>query len=298
MVLKYYIVLIQFYPRAQKSLNMDYRKSWEDNLPLPPFELLEEFVVKNPIYYKESGDTKKTHLKFGNFTFNEKNWLLSSKLGKEEDSKDQKMDEKGDFFEEPCTRYPHVSVIWDRSEQAILIQKNTSVFPKIQTLIDSLKSYFDTLLTEYDIITILSLKNSHEKFWDIISDCSKIYKIEFTLNMPNFLGKTNQSIKEVLDDVQELYHSTSCKLSIMNEEGNIVASPEDMAIKNMENWVSAGGGKWEIEAERISTGSKGSVTSEEFPEILEYSDNEEFEEPKRIKIIIEKSRVIHGSNDQ
>lgn len=230
--MKYFVARIQFYKSEQKRLS-------KKESPEKPIELIERLLRENP-EYKPENEKRGIGLLFGNFMPNTGE-LVAARVGRSKEGLWEDYDIKAKkFIETPKTKFPSVLILWDSAEQAIIVERRTTIFPIIQSFFNSLENHFNSLLRPYEIrVSIIPLTRDID-FWNTIENYDEIYSVTFDLRMPNFLGITNKSVKEILEHVRQENNGSELSTTISNENGTLKLI-RDSWVTPFVNWIKLGG---------------------------------------------------------
>lgn len=264
--MKFYVARISFLPSVQKRLI-------KHEIDMSPIELLAKLLVDS-VEYTPKNRNYGIDLLFGNFILSEPdNQLLAFKLGRSKAIEVSKYDydyNKKEFLEISDTTQPNVLVLWDSDQQVILVERNTSVFQKYETVLKSIECHFNNLLGGYELIVNVIPLTEEMEFWKFIGMYDYIYKIDFQLIAPNFFGNTQKSVKEMLVAVEDEYNATELSTQIANPTGAIEVSDSDTRINSFLNWIKEGGGRWLIDVMRKG-GKKVTIKSSQNAKLVESS---------------------------
>lgn len=186
--MKVHIARLSFISPLQKKLS---KSKFEGT----PIELAEKLLVDHPRYSpkKKRGFVS---LIFGGFIISTDGRLMSAKLGKPKEVKLPDYDnDKIDFLDKKGTLYPHVYLLWDRDEQVILIERDTSVFQNYETVLKSIEDHLNELLAEYELRVFIEPLTEKTDFWKAIRTYKYLYGVNFELHMPNFFWQYPKSYK-------------------------------------------------------------------------------------------------------
>lgn len=252
--MKFHIARLSFVPSVQKIL---VAPKFEGT----PIELAEKLLVEHTRYTSKNREGfTSTSLIFAGFISGTDGRLLSAKLGK---AKEVKLldydDDKPDFLDTERTSYPYVYLLWDRDEQVILVQKNTSVFQDYEAVLNSIEDHLNNLLAEYELRVFVEPLTEKADFWRTIQMLKYIYEVTFELHMPNFLGKTQKHLKEALETFSEEYNATGVSTRISNPDGRLNIQESDPQTNTDLEWITKGGGSWSINGKK--EGKRTKITS-------------------------------------
>jgi len=268
--MKVHIARLSLVPSAQKTLV-------EPRFEGTRIELAERLLVEHTRYIpkKKQGFIS---LIFGGFIFETDGRLLSAKLGK---AKEMKLldydDDKKDFLDMEYTSYPYVYLLWDRDEQVMLIERDTSVFRNYETVLNSIEDHLNNLLAEYELRVFIEPLTEKADFWRTIQMFKYIYEVTFELHMPNFLGKTQGHLKEILKMFEEEYNATGVSTRISNPDGRLDIPEYDPQTNTNLEWITKGGGSWSISGKKEGRKIRTKITSTKSQNIKTEETSIEFE---------------------
>lgn len=252
--MKVHIARLSFISPSQKTLS---NSKFEGT----SIELAEKLLVDHPSYSpkKKRGFVS---LIFGGFIIGTDGRLLSAKLGKAKEVKLPDYDkDKIDFLDKKGMLYPHVYLFWDRDEQVILIERDTSVFQNYETVLKSIEDHLNGLLAEYELRVFIEPLTEKTDFWNAIRTYEYLYGVNFELHMPNFFGETQKAIKEVLEMHKRDYNATGVSTQISNPDGGLDIPEDDPQINTNLEWITKGGGSWAIRGKKAEGKKKVKLTS-------------------------------------
>ena len=232
----YYLIRLSFNNLEQKRLSKKYFNCTR-------MELVEKLLIANSEY---TTDRKRGIVNFhlGNFIFRDDK-LYFATLGKNKTLKIPKYNTtEKKHYKKPDISSPWVTFLVDRREQVFLIEKNTSVFPKFESLSNSIQEHLNNLLVDYDLSVSIAPISSTTDFWKFVSENECLYKMNLELFMPNLFGETNKSAERILSEVKETYNANTISSQIKNTEGELKISKNDSGINTWLDWIGKGGGKW------------------------------------------------------
>jgi hypothetical protein len=273
--MKYFVARMSFYQSPQKAID---KIETKEN----PIDLLERLLREKPEYTpnkkKVYEEKKGIALLFGNFIFYE-GQLVAVKVGRGKETPWPDYDrEERKFVKFSRTKFPNALMLWDRYEQAIIIEKNPQIFPIIQAFFNSLENHFNSLLRPYEITVSIIPLTTEIDFWNTIKQFDKIYNVNFGLKMPNLFGHTNEALKETLEQFKNENNAEELSTKISNSNGSLKLA-KDSWITPMLKWITIGGGYWSIRCGKKSgrsetiTNTDNAKTIESTKELVE--DNAE-----------------------
>lgn len=252
--MKVHIARMSFISSAQKRL---VKHEYEGT----PVELAEKLLVDNTQYTPKN---KKgfVGLIFGGFIFDTDGRLLSAKLGKSKEIMIPKYDDnKKDFLDKKDTFNPHVYFLWDRDEQVILLEKNTSIFQNYETVLRSIADHLNNQLAKYELRVFIEPLTEKTDFWRAINTYEYLYEVTFELHMPNLFGETQKDIKNILEIFRETYNATGVSDQISNPDGRLNIPINDPQVSTKLEWITKGGGLWSIKGKKVDGKRKVKITS-------------------------------------
>jgi hypothetical protein len=253
--MKFHIALLSFVPSVQKTLLKPEFKGTR-------IELAENLLKDNAKYIPRRGKRGYISLYFGDFLFGDDGRLLSARLGKSKDVILPKYDDsKQEYYTKEDKTYPHVYFLWDRDEQTILIERDTSVFWNYEVVLKSIEDHLNNLMNAYEIRVFIEPLTEKMDFWKAIKSYKYLYEVNFELHMPNSLGKTLSAIKEALDMYKKDYNATGVSNQISNEDGRLKIPEDDQQVNANLEWITKGGGKWTTKGKKADGKRKAKITS-------------------------------------
>ena len=280
--MKFHVARLSFVSSAQRTLQ---KPEFEGN----PIELTEKLLEENPNHApKKRGFIG---LYFGDFIFDTGRKLLAARLGKFKEVKITEYDErKKVFHDRKDASFPYVYLLWDKDEQAILVERDTSVFPNYEVLFRSIENHLNNLLKTYELRVSVTPLTERMDFWRSLREYAQgrgyLYEANFKLYMPNFFGNTQQNLKEILNAVKEDYNATEFSNQISNTDGRLNIQENDQKIDAALEWIMKGGGKWSIKGKKEEGKRKVTINSTKNAKTVETSVEIENYTPEGVAKII------------
>lgn len=234
--MKFFVCRLSFLRSMHKPL-------FEQTSDLEPIVLLEQLLQENLVFKPRRYGEGTVSLEFGDLMFSSNKGLIAGKLGKMKGIKKYNY-ENGRFGEERDVSHPYIYFFWDRYQQAIIIEKNSAVFADVEMLISSIERHFDNILSEYELSVKLVPITEKFDFWKVMEEYKVIYEVDFELFMPNFLGRTNEAVKDFLEPFKTDYNTSSVNLTLKSAEGCLRIRRDNFSLTKTVDWISKGGGKW------------------------------------------------------
>jgi hypothetical protein len=272
--MKFVVARMSFVPFEQQNLF---------DLPVDrtPIEIAEEILQTRPRYTPTKGNT--IGFVLGSFQVLEGR-LLAAKLGilrgvtlsKYNEDNHQFVDVKDDSYEK-------VALLWDREQQAILLERNTTIYYEPERLFEYIQSHLNLALSHYGLSVTIRVIPEPMSFWKTIEKYEKIYSVRFKLTIPNMFGFTQKSLADWLQGFKEEANATEVTTEVSNPEGKLELNTTDPQLHEAVNWVEKGGGEWSVvgggkgkkRTSRSKTSSSKSMKRLDHPGTLEEFTAEE-----------------------
>jgi hypothetical protein len=274
---KFYAALLSFVSSTQRKL---IKKEFDGSA----IELAERLLMENCKYVSENEN--EPLLYFGNFILGSKNELLAGDIGRLSTVKLPDYQD-GKFLDEEHKAYPYVHFLWDRSHQLILLEVNTSVFRNYESLIRLIEIHLNKLLDDYEYTVYIEPLTEKANFWNMVSSFERLYDVTFEMHMPNFLGRTQEDMKEMLNHYRP-YNVTTLTNKLSNNLGKLKISPNDESLNLILEWITKGAGIWKLRGIKWGKNKKITISSkkDEYMKSLETSIVLENFAPEEVKRII------------
>jgi hypothetical protein len=190
--------------------------------------------------------------------------------------------------------FPPILWIWDRYEQALLVQRNSRIFADAEAAARIFASIANPCLRAQSLLVHIHPKIDEAAFWHVYDSMHTVESIEMELTVPNIFGETKQKVRDFLSEVAHDTNATSFKPTFENIEGKLVLKKTSW-LDSLLDWIKDGGGSWAIKGRMPQRKRKTRKTSSKSARILHYPvgatliDMENYS-AKEIKIIIESLR--------
>lgn len=138
--------------------------------------------------------------------------------------------------------FPYVNIFVELKSQKILIEVNSSVFDNVDTSKKIIENIMKSYFKYKDVIIEINPITEECEFWNLIEENSKVYKITFDLNVPNW-GNTENVAKEFVEDTKKL-GADKTQLVMINNDGNI--KPDRKVVGSFIKYISEGAGSWNV----------------------------------------------------
>ena len=273
--MKFYVALLSFVSSTQKKLS---KKDFDGSA----IELAEKLLIENHKYIPEK--SREPQLCFGNFVIGDNKELLAGEIGRP--SKVKLPDYKdGKFQDEEHKAYPHVHFLWDRKHQLILLEVNTSIFSNYESVIQHIEKHFNNLLDDYEYTVYLGPMTEKANFWDMVGSFERLYEVTFVMHMPNFLGRTQEDMKDMLNYYRDAYNTTNLTTKLSNNNGKLRIPKNDKTLNQILEWITKGAGLWKLKGIKWGKNTKMTISSkkDEYMKSLETSIVFENYTPEEVK---------------
>lgn len=183
--------------------------------------------------------------------------LVGGKIGRQS-MRNLPVRKDGLLIKELTTTYPHVIFLIDNIEQLILIEHNTSAFPEELVIFKHLIKYMNKNLWDKGLEVDIKPLTSKGKFWNLINSATKVYQTRFILKSPNFLGKTYNNLKEILEQEKTESNANQVEYVRSNDSGELKV-PQNTFNEQAVGWTEDGGGEWIIQMKSSQTANKKKI---------------------------------------
>ncbi|MDG6219350.1 MAG: hypothetical protein QCI00_07905 [Candidatus Thermoplasmatota archaeon] len=246
------IAQMSFIPLTQKKL-LSKRFSGT------PIELAES-LLRIKTQYRREKKKKYVNLIFDNFIEDANGDLIGGKLGRDIEKKLPKHNDEG-FYKKIDELSPFVDFFWERSEQILLVEKNSSVFNNYENVFNSIQAHLNNLLEEYDYNVYIEPITEEKNFWEAYEKFKWLFEVTFELHMPNLGGMTQENLKKSLNKINEDTNATSYLQSYFNPDGKLKLDRADPIIEMFLKWVINGGGSWKMRGKSVEGSKRETLTS-------------------------------------
>jgi hypothetical protein len=151
---------------------------------------------------------------------------------------DYDIEDKRDFD------YPYIYFIINYKHQIILIQKNTSVFNHTSDASNLLEKWIPNSEEMYDYNFSIDPITYEHSFWEHVKSGYSISELNLTLKSPNLFDGLIDT-NELLKKLKNVFNNNTTTIKLSNDKGKLHIPEEN--VKNHIKYITAGGGKWELE---------------------------------------------------
>ncbi|ALF59643.1 hypothetical protein [Psychrobacter urativorans] len=178
-----------------------------------------------------------------------------------------------DIVEQEIDDWKAVILIVDTKNQFIFARK-TSLFGDVSQICNSIQIGINkVVIPEYNYKVFVEPVPSKGKFWEIVDNSAKIYRLELMMISPNIM-ETDKTARAALENMKNLFNQEKTIIKMENSAGELIIPYEP--IDGYVNYIEEGEGKWELVTDDHKTKKKKKYNSDGTPEILEV-DTEELE---------------------
>lgn len=178
-------------------------------------------------------------------------------------------DENFNLHEE--RNYPPVIWMWDRIEQALLIERKPRIFASAEAAARAFAGLTNPCLSDSSLLVHIHPKLDEGVFWQVYNSMYTVQSVELELTVPNIFGETKKDVRDFLSTIAHDTNSTNFKPTFENKEGKLNIK-ETTWFKNLLDWVKDGGGIWAIKGKPSAKRRITKKTSSKSAKILNYPD--------------------------
>jgi hypothetical protein len=91
---------------------------------------------------------------------------------------------------------------------------------------------------------VVSSVTDPRKFWEIVEDYERVYRVSLRMVSPNFLNSPAR-VRRLLGRWKDMYNQTLTDIELKNEEGELHVTPENLA--GPIDYIAIGEGDWSVE---------------------------------------------------
>lgn len=171
-----------------------------------------------------------------------------------------------DIVDQEADDWKAVILIVDVKNQFIFARKN-SKFGDLSHICNSIqKGINNIVIPEYNHKVFVEPLPSKGKFWEVVENSEKIYKVELVMISPNIM-ETNKTARDALSDMKNLFNQDKTRMIMENSEGKLIVPYEP--IDDYVDYIEEGEGRWELVIADNKTKKKEKYTSNGTPEVLD-----------------------------
>jgi len=137
--------------------------------------------------------------------------------------------------------YPFVYIIIDTISQAVLIQKNTSVFSKVETTKNRLTAILNEIIDSHSFTIMCDSISDKNQFWNAVETSTKIFKLELCLKAPNLFGASVKA-NEYMEERKRELNINKMKVELDNDIGELKITRDNM--DDFIEYAAEGGGHY------------------------------------------------------
>lgn len=180
-----------------------------------------------------------------------------------------------DIVEKETDDWKAIILIIDTKNQFIFARKNSS-FGDVSHICKSIQNGINEVVTpEYNHKVFVEPVPSKGKFWEIVNNSEKIYRVELVMISPNIM-ETDKRARDALEDLKNLFNQDTTVIEMKNDAGELIIphDPIDMYIE----YIEEGEGKWELITNYNKTNRKKKFNSDGTPEVLDIEHIDKYHE--------------------
>lgn len=228
-----------------------------------PYVVLAEVALQRRTHYS-SRRSNGVGFVLGSFITGPDGALVAAKLGILRGVVLTKFDEETQqFVDVEDESYQKLQLLWDREQQVILLERNTSVYHEPEKLFEHLQTLLNYELAQYGLQVIVRVLPEPSSFWKTVERYDHLYTIRFRLAVPNLFGHTQKDLADWLKGFREDTNATEVVTEVSNPEGKLVVKRDDVQVNEAVSWVEKGAGEWTVTGatQRAGKRSKRKKTS-------------------------------------
>lgn len=172
----------------------------------------------------------------------------------------------GDIVEYVEDDWIPIITIFDIIDQYIFVQKDWRFGTESQAAGAIEAGVRAAVLSMYNHRVFVEPVTHKERFWQIIDEHSRIYKVQLNLISPNIL-ETNRKARDALKALEDVFNQDEAKIVLESQAGNLKV-PED-PIGDYVDYIAEGEGSWKVVADGGPRGGKKAFSSKECVETID-----------------------------
>lgn len=118
------------------------------------------------------------------------------------------------------TQLKHIMLFIHTEYQIILIERKTTAFQNINSVLKHIEWYMRDRLRHYDYTFKLYPLAKSERFWQIVDSAEAIYELSLTFNAPNFGGGA-EDLRDTLQNLKNETDNDQVTVEVKSEAGNL-----------------------------------------------------------------------------
>ena len=159
----------------------------------------------------------------------------------------------GDIQEFDVDNWVPVFIVIDVVGQYIFVQKDYKFGAEEQICNALQEGLRYPVLETYNHLVFIEPKLEAGKFWSIVGEHKRIYKVELSMISPNIL-ETNIKARESLEALKKLFGQDDITIKLRNDNGDLKV-PRD-PVSSYVDYIEEGEGKWAVTTEGDHGGKK------------------------------------------
>lgn len=188
----------------------------------------------------------------------------------------------GDIVETEEDDWFPVLTIIDIEDQYIFVRKDWRFGTPEQTMRAIQGGLREPVLAHYNHRVFVEGRTRKERFWKVVADHRRIYRLELKLISPNIL-ETNLRAREALAALKELFAQDQVDIVLNNESGDLRV-PET-PVANYLEYIEEGEGAWAVTTEGAHGGKKKHTSSQNVDTVeLSVPEEKVIEEERQLEL--------------
>lgn len=115
----------------------------------------------------------------------------------------------------------YIYIIIDKAKQILLIEQNTSLFKKENTVVSLISKFLSLKISKYYLSVNIYPLSTKTKFWGQVDNADKIYTLELKLSAPNMALFASEKAQKILKSIQAETNIEEFDFKLKNKNGNL-----------------------------------------------------------------------------
>lgn len=159
----------------------------------------------------------------------------------------------GDILETQEDDWIPLLAIFDVTGQYIFVRKDYRFGTPEQTMRALQAGLREPVMATFNHRAFVEACTRKEKFWEVVAEHRRFYKLELRLISPNIL-ETNLRARDALAAMKDLFHQDQVTITLNSESGDLVV-PKTPVADYLE-YIEEGEGAWALTTEGLHGGKK------------------------------------------
>jgi hypothetical protein len=174
--------------------------------------------------------------------------------------------------------------------QIILIERNTTVFSKIESAVQALSDFFRQEMIKFDYLVNVYPLVSKMSFWNYIDEADFLYSLNLVMNAPNMAFLGNNDTREVLEEIKKSTNNEEFELTFTNKEGKLKIAKDTLG--NWINYIMEVGGRYSIRFKKNNVEETKTSSDDTVKTYIAKRKSDEFDDQDLLDIS-DKFKSIH-----